>query len=35
VNCSIGGYVNGPTGKLVGKRGEKNISAGCIEQTGS
>ena len=35
VNCSIGGYVNGPIGKLVGKRGDKNISAGCIEQTGS
>jgi nitrous oxidase accessory protein NosD len=35
VNCSIGGYVNGPIGKLLGKRGDKSISAGCIEQTGS
>jgi hypothetical protein len=35
VNCSIGSYLNGPIGKLLGKRGDKNTSAGCVEQTGS
>jgi len=34
VNCSIGGYVNGPINKLLGNLGAKNISAGCVDQSG-
>jgi hypothetical protein len=32
IRCSVGGFVDGPPGTLLGKQGAKAIDSGCVDR---